>query len=230
MGEPVASRADGQDPSELLGPTLAGRALDGPIDPFARAALALALFDTHRRGLYGFALAAVRDAALAEDLVQETFLRLVRQLDAGQPPANPPAWLFRVCANLVTSDARRRGVLAHLTSPVAPAEAAVSAEEETMWRADWQALQRGLRALPTEARRAVLLAAEGRRGREVADAIGHTESATRTILFRARRTLRASLADETSGPTAMPRAGGGARVARAAQPKSSATAASKASL
>ncbi|MFI5261219.1 MAG: RNA polymerase sigma factor [Candidatus Limnocylindrales bacterium] len=230
MAETIASRADGRDPSGLRGPTLAGRAPAAPVDPSVRAALVLALFDAHRRGLYGFALAAVRDAALAEDLVQETFLRLVRELDAGHRPANPPAWLFRVCANLVTSDARRRGVVAHLGSPVAPFDAAVSAEDETMLRADWQALQRGLRALPTEARRAVLLAAEGRRGREVADAIGHTESATRTILFRARRTLRASLADEVGGPTAMRRARGGAAVARAAQPKSSATAASKASL
>jgi len=199
------------------------------LDPASAAALALALFDEHRRGLYGFALATVRDATQAEDLVQETFLRLVRELAAGHRPSNPSAWLFRVCANLVSSDARRRGTLGHLLVQLVPHDAVDSAEDETMRRVEWQALRRGLQALTPEARVAVLLAADGHPGREVATLIGRTESATRTILFRARRALRLSLAGETGSPGASPGRAHARRQVRRGQPNSSPRAASNAS-
>lgn len=50
--------------------------------------------------LYGFLERLLRDRQKAEDLVQETFLRLIRQLSQDKPPEHPKAWLYRVAHNL----------------------------------------------------------------------------------------------------------------------------------
>jgi DNA-directed RNA polymerase specialized sigma24 family protein len=69
-----------------------------------------AMFDEYQGRLKAFALAAVRNGAAADDLVQESFLRLLREMRAGRPPENVEGWLYRVCANLIASRGRRRSV------------------------------------------------------------------------------------------------------------------------
>ncbi len=63
-------------------------------------------YDAYQRELYAFALRASRDSQVAQDLVQEAFLRLVREIEI-RPPENIRAWLYRVTANLVLSRGRR---------------------------------------------------------------------------------------------------------------------------
>src|SRR5262245_248743 len=69
-----------------------------------------AAFDAYAPALKGFAAGAVRDPDAAEDLVQETFVRLIRELQAGRRFDSLRPWLFTVCMNLVISQARRRSV------------------------------------------------------------------------------------------------------------------------
>ncbi|HXG40806.1 MAG TPA: sigma-70 family RNA polymerase sigma factor, partial [Candidatus Limnocylindrales bacterium] len=57
--------------------------------------------------LYGVVLAAVRSPDVAEDVVQEAFLRLVREISRRGAPDNPRAWLVRVALNAVASQGRR---------------------------------------------------------------------------------------------------------------------------
>ena len=61
----------------------------------------------HRGELFAFVLHATRDHALAEDVVQEAFVRLVDEAASGSMPLRPRAWLYRVAANLLTSRGRR---------------------------------------------------------------------------------------------------------------------------
>jgi RNA polymerase sigma-70 factor, ECF subfamily len=158
----------------------------------------VALYDAHQRDLYGFARSALDDPGLADDFVQESFLRLVREIRAGRMPDNPGGWLYRVCANLIISDARRRRVTARGRLTLRRHEAASSAEDESLRREEQLELADALRRLPAEGRLALLLAAQGLSGREIAAALGRTESAARTILCRARRRLREEVARGTA--------------------------------
>ncbi len=75
-------------------------------------------------------------------------------------------------------------------------DVAASPEDDLLGRERGAALGRALARLPTEARIAFLLATEGRSGHEVAELIGRSEGATRTLLWRARRELREHLEGE----------------------------------
>jgi RNA polymerase sigma-70 factor (ECF subfamily) len=59
-----------------------------------------AVFDQYRERLHGYILCQVHDAAEADDLLQETFLRAHRQLHSVSNPAALPAWLYRVATNV----------------------------------------------------------------------------------------------------------------------------------
>ena len=68
---------------------------------------ALALFDEHGTAVYRFAVILVRHHQDAEDVVQETFLKLLRHLDAGGDRTNLRGWLFTVAAHAARD--RQRG-------------------------------------------------------------------------------------------------------------------------
>jgi len=65
-----------------------------------------ALFEQFRLPMFRFLLRKTRDSGRAEDIVQETFLRLFRHLSDERPMDNPKAWLFTVANNLMI-DANR---------------------------------------------------------------------------------------------------------------------------
>lgn len=134
-----------------------------------------------------------RHQDVAEDLAQEAFYRLAREVDAGRVPDDPGAWLHRVGVNLVASRGRhltvvdrRAGDLPMPDAPPSP-EAVVVATERS------GAVRAALAELSPADRDALLLAAHGYRGHEIADSIGRTEGATRTLLCRARNKLRLRL-------------------------------------
>ena len=68
----------------------------------------LALYDAHHRELANFVRAIERDPQAAEDIVSETFVRLIDAVRRGRTPDQPRAWLHRVAANLVVDGGRRR--------------------------------------------------------------------------------------------------------------------------
>jgi RNA polymerase sigma factor (sigma-70 family) len=159
----------------------------------------LAIYDAHHRELASFIRGIERDPAVAEDILSETFLRLIEELRRGRTPDQPRAWLYRVAANLVVDGGRHRTVVTrvlgrlvdHRTEPP-PDDAFLRGE---LRREVWTALG----ALPRDARTALLLAAHGFTGREVAEALGRTELATRSLICRARLRLRKQL----GGPEAL---------------------------
>jgi RNA polymerase sigma-70 factor (ECF subfamily) len=153
-----------------------------------------AAFDAHAGRLKGFALAAVRDSDAADDLVQESFFRLIRELRAGRQPDNLAAWLFRVCGNLIASRARRRTVSDRARSVLRDRATSPSPEEGTIRRDENAILLRALDRLRKAERVALLLSASGLDAAEVGQAIGRTPNATRAFLCRSRLQLRKILA------------------------------------
>jgi RNA polymerase sigma-70 factor, ECF subfamily len=160
------------------------------------ADVALAAYDEHQRALTSFAYALTRDREAADDLVQEAFVRLINELQKGRQPENVQAWLFRVCSNLVVSGARRRNVAQRFVSQITPRDNEVDAEYETLRREMSGTLLHGLARLSIDARVALVMAAHGFSGREIATSLGRTETSTRTMMFRAREQMRVFLVDQ----------------------------------
>jgi len=150
-------------------------------------------FGAYAGRIKAFARAAVRDDDIADDLVQETFLRFVREVRRGAIPDNVAGWLYRVCANLATSRGRRRSVAERMKALMID-HASAPTPEELAVRSDETANLRGaLAELPADARVALLMAAEGFTAVEIGAAIGRTAGATATYICRARIRLREHL-------------------------------------
>jgi RNA polymerase sigma-70 factor, ECF subfamily len=152
-----------------------------------------AIYDTCHQDLFGFAAAMTRDHAAAEDLVHEAFARLLRETAAGRAPDNSRAWLYTVCTNLARSRARRRSIAVRwqqLLGREHDGDTAEAAEQTVLRRERTTELSEALGSLPSDQRAALLLAADGFSGREIAGIIRRTEGATRNILWRGRLALK----------------------------------------
>jgi RNA polymerase sigma-70 factor (ECF subfamily) len=156
-----------------------------------------AAYDAHERALYAFALGITRSGAAAEDLVQEAYLRLVREVQAGRAPDNVRAWLYRVCANLATSRGRRASVATRYLPFLVSREVAETPEARHLRLELGSELSAALEALSQDERTGLLLSAGGFHGAEIARIIGRTHGATRTMLTRARTKVQARLAEGT---------------------------------
>ncbi len=148
----------------------------------------------------------VRDAATAEELVQETFLRVFRARERYQPEARFSTWLYTIATNLALNELRRpRRRSVHRSAGESDDEGAAPPLESGEPRADdvaharqlGAAVQRELAALPERQRAALLLSAvDGTSYAEIAVALGVTEKAVKALVHRARATLAARLAVE----------------------------------
>jgi len=156
-------------------------------------------YDAYAGRIKAFARAAVRDEDTADDLVQETFLRFVREVRRGAAPDNVAGWLYRVCANLVTSRGRRRSVAERMKALLVDRSTSSSPEEDVLRGAESARLHDVLAELPADARVALLMAAEGFTAVEIGVAIGRTAGATSTYICRARIRLRERLSTLEEG-------------------------------
>lgn len=155
-----------------------------------------AAYDAFERALYAFALGITHSGTAAEDLVQESFLRLVREVQAGRTPANIRPWLYRVCANLATSRGRRAMVASRYLPFLASREVGETPEARHLRLELGAELTAALADLSHDERTGLLLSAGGFHGPEIADIIGRSHGATRTMLTRARTKVQARLSGE----------------------------------
>jgi RNA polymerase sigma-70 factor, ECF subfamily len=146
----------------------------------------LAEYDHIARTVY----LVVRDAARAEDLTQEAFVRLYLRWGKVGRYERPGAWVRRVAIRLATREAHRERVRSLLERQ---ARAPVMANDPD---AD---LMHAVGALPLRQRAAVVLFYfEDLPVAEVADTLGMSESAVKVTLHRARQALAARLGEEAS--------------------------------
>jgi len=145
---------------------------------------ALDAYEEEKPKLAAFAYAMTRDRDRAEDLVQESFLRLLKELRAGRSPENVPAWLFRVCMNLAMSRGRHLMVAKRFLLVARPSSDAPAPDVEVLRSEENAAVLDGLATLSPDAQTALWMAAYGFSGREIASVIGRTEVATRALAIR----------------------------------------------
>jgi RNA polymerase sigma-70 factor (ECF subfamily) len=161
-----------------------------------------ALFRAHARGLWGLAYRLTGSAEDAEDIVQESFARLLERPPAGDAPLRP--WLVRVATNLGIDALRRRRRRAYAgTWLPAPAEAPAGELEACLASAEpdpearygllesaTYAFLLALEALGSRQRAALLLRdVLGCSAAETAEALGTSEGNVRVLHLRARRAL-----------------------------------------
>jgi RNA polymerase sigma-70 factor (ECF subfamily) len=141
----------------------------------------------------------LRDAAAAEELVQEVFLRVHRARERYTPDARFSTWLYRIATNLALNELRRprrrdphqstdEDGAVWLVSDASPTDEIVDA------RRMGEAALRELEALPERQRAALwLTAVEGLAYSEVAAALDVSEKAVKALVHRGRSALAAKL-------------------------------------
>lgn len=160
-----------------------------PADPGTQEYVT-AIYDGHQRELFTFALRACRDHQAAEDLVHEAFVRLVVEVEAGRTPRSIRAWMYRVVANLAVSRGRRVSVAQRQLGALSVGQTDAGPEPAYLEHERHADLDAILGELGPDARTALLMAANGFNGMEIAEAIGRSGNATRSLMCRARLQLR----------------------------------------
>ena len=162
------------------------------------AALA-ALVDQYASSLYRVAYSVLRNAADAEDAVQEAFLRVLRHRDSLDEVRGHRVWLIRIVWNIVL-DRKRRAKTRPETDDVAELarvlpSTGLSAEEVAAAAQHHARVLACVEQLPTKEREVLMLSAfEELSSVEIATVLSITESSVRSRLFRARN-LMAGLLD-----------------------------------
>lgn len=152
-----------------------------------------AVFAAYRRRLYWYMVRMTRRRDVAEDLLQDTFLRLARTARSLAPDTRLTAWLFTVAHRLVISWMRAEAVRAQLAGDLLPSEPADGLRSPAEALADSQtqlALERAFAQLAPPYREvALLVGVEGLVPSDVAQVLGVRPDAIRQRLSRARTQL-----------------------------------------
>lgn len=159
-----------------------------------------ALLDRHRRGVLRFLLRFVGDAARAEDLAQDCWMRLIDAAPRWKPSGRFKTWLYAVARNLATDAARRATHRHHERLERSATErpghdgiepAASAPEGDVLLRA---ALEHAIAALPEDQREVFLLREyEGLSFAEVAEVTGALVPTVKSRMRYALEGLRSSL-------------------------------------
>jgi len=114
--------------------------------------------ERYTRVLYGTAYRMTRDPGLAEDLVQETFLRAWRGMPSFQGGGNFKAWVVRILMNHAVSKRRKKRVReAPLAEAMASSQDLEAGEELALRKEERDRIRRALEKLPQEQREVVVL-------------------------------------------------------------------------
>jgi RNA polymerase sigma-70 factor, ECF subfamily len=158
-------------------------------------------------GLYSAAYRLTRNAADAEDLVQETYLRAFRSFHQFQPGTNLKAWLYRILTNTFINSYRKRQREPqtisddeiedwYLYSKMSDEGFEPSAETAVLENLPDEDVQEALSSLPEQFRIAVLLAdVEGFSYKEIAEITGVPIGTVMSRLHRGRKALEKRLWD-----------------------------------
>src|SRR6202451_85906 len=164
------------------------------------------LVQKYRRPLVSFMYRMARNTAAAEDLAQEGFLRVYRSRQTYEASAKFTTWLYRIATNLAVNHARdtrheRPEVTVSLDEPdeetgttLDVADGTITAEEALVRRERMQAIRSKVEALPERQKLAVIMHKYQQMDyKQNAEVLKLSESATKSLLFRAYETLREQL-------------------------------------
>lgn len=166
------------------------------------------LIAKYRKPIIHFMYRMVHNQAVAEELAQEVFLRVYRSRETYRAEARFSTWLYRIATNLAVNHARdtryeRSASTVYLdesdpetgTTPDV-ADTTPGAEAGMLRRERLNSIRDHVLALPERQRMAVLMHKyEGMDYRQIGEVLKLSESATKSLLFRAYQTLREKLKD-----------------------------------
>ncbi len=164
------------------------------------------LVQKYRRPMVNFMFRMAHNSAAAEDLAQEVFLRVYRSRESYEASAKFTTWLYRIATNLAVNHARdtrheRPENTVSLDEPDQESghtldlpDRTPSAEDAIVRRERVAAIRQRVQALPERQRIAVVMHKyQQMEYRQIADVLKLSESATKSLLFRAYETLREQL-------------------------------------
>jgi RNA polymerase sigma-70 factor (ECF subfamily) len=162
------------------------------------------LLQKHRSSVVHFVYRLVQEQAVAEELAQEVFLRVYRARSKYEATAKFKTWLFRIASHLALNwlrDEKHQRGQERLDD--VPADLPVrqisdrrpSVEQRLVYEVKMQEVRHAVAALPEKQRAAVLMHKYEEMGyNQIAKVLGCSESAVKSLLYRAYETLRARLA------------------------------------
>jgi RNA polymerase sigma-70 factor (ECF subfamily) len=169
---------------------LVQRARSGDTRAFER------LYREHAGKVYGLCLRMTRDAALAEDCTQETFVNAWRALHRFETRSSLGTWLHRIAVNVALGKRRKLSAIVP-TESGEPEEEAVESEWTLETPLEVQEIETAIGDLPEGARDVlVLYAIYGYSHAESAEMLGIAEGTCKAQLHRARGLLRQKLGVE----------------------------------
>jgi RNA polymerase sigma-70 factor (ECF subfamily) len=162
------------------------------------------LLEKHRNPVIHFLYRMVQNQAVAEELAQEVFLRVYRSRASYEPTAKFTTWLFRIATHLALNSLRdgkndRRGESLDDVVDDQPvrqvSDDRPTIEQAMLYQARLGEVKKAIQTLPEKQRAAVLMHKyEEMEYAQIARALNCSESAVKSLLFRAYETLRARLA------------------------------------
>jgi RNA polymerase sigma-70 factor (ECF subfamily) len=166
------------------------------------------LIEKYRKQMVHFMFRMSRNQAVAEELAQEVFLRVYRSRQTYRAEAKFSTWLYRIATNLGVNHARdtkyeRTAQNVYLDQPDAEtgttpdvADSTLNVEQELVREERMNAIRKHVMALPERQRSAVLMHKYQEMDyKEIGEVLKLSESATKSLLFRAYQTLRENLKD-----------------------------------
>jgi RNA polymerase sigma-70 factor (ECF subfamily) len=164
------------------------------------------LVEKYRRPMISFMYRMTRNQAVAEELAQEVFLRVYRSRQTYAASAKFTTWLYRIATNLAVNHARdtkheRPENTVCIDEPDTDTgmtldvpDGGLNAEQAILRRERLEAIRKHVEALPERQRMAVIMHKyQGLDYKQIAAVLKLSESATKSLLFRAYETLRETL-------------------------------------
>ncbi len=162
------------------------------------------LLERHRGPVVHFLYRMVQNQAVSEELAQEVFLRVYRSRTTYEPTAKFTTWLFRIATHVALNSIRdRKKEKGHESLDEATldgterqvADRQQTVEQEMVHEVKLREVRQAIEALPAKQRAAVLMHKyEGLDYAQIAGVLSCSESAVKSLLFRAYESLRGRLA------------------------------------
>lgn len=167
------------------------------------------LLEKHRNSVIHFLYRMIQNQAIAEELAQEVFLRVYRSRESYEPTAKFTTWLFRITTHLALNHVRdRRKDKLHDSldekledsAPRQLADRVANIEERLLRDARLGEIRQAIEQLPEKQRGAVLMHKyQEMEYSQIAGILGCSESAVKSLLFRAYEALRLRLRHYSPG-------------------------------
>lgn len=153
------------------------------------------LFERHHRPLFRYFITMTRNSEIAEDLVQDVFVRILRYRSTYDPKQSFSAWMYQIARNANLDRVQKGrgeviGIDEFLERGQEPVSPAAGPEESVSQGQNLVLLKRALEQLPEDKRELLVLSRyQGMKYDEIAEVLGCEVGAVKVRVYRAMRAL-----------------------------------------